>query len=222
MNLVRWVAPALPVVLTATAARLSWSPPPLRSRPPLSTSIRSSSIRQPSTASTTSPAGSPSSRRQHRPARPRRRVFGIVKEGTLTRTMRTARTSSIRQAPGHRGIGPTTRTTAATWAPFPSCCGVDYIHPTGAPLSVDVPLHRAARFRFARRLRTAIPRGCPLMRFAAWSLCDRLRRRSPDARSPGARPRRARAGSQPGGTRRRRMAGPGQGGARRPGRQPSC
>jgi quercetin dioxygenase-like cupin family protein len=66
------------------------------------------------------------------------RVFGVVREGTLTRTMEDCSVvvspvgAAVTEESGHVHIG-------RNLGPEPLKLWVDYIEPAGAPLAVDVP-----------------------------------------------------------------------------------
>ena len=68
------------------------------------------------------------------------RVFGVVKEGTLTRTMGDC---SVVVSPAGSAVteerGPNHVHIGRNLGPEPLKLWVDYIEPAGAPLSVDVP-----------------------------------------------------------------------------------
>jgi quercetin dioxygenase-like cupin family protein len=68
------------------------------------------------------------------------RVFGVVKEGTLTRTMADC---SVVVSPAGSAVteesGPNHVHIGRNLGPEPLKLWVDYIEPAGAPLSVDVP-----------------------------------------------------------------------------------
>jgi quercetin dioxygenase-like cupin family protein len=68
------------------------------------------------------------------------RVFGVVREGTLTRTM--ADCKDVVDPTGAavtEGIGPAHAHNGRNLGPVPVVLWVNYIQPAGAPLSVDVP-----------------------------------------------------------------------------------
>ena len=68
------------------------------------------------------------------------RVFGVVREGTLTRTM--ADCSVVASPAGSavtEGRGPTEVHIGRNLEHVPLVLWVDYIQPAGTPLSVDVP-----------------------------------------------------------------------------------
>ena len=102
--------------------------------------MRSSSRRPRSTGSTTSPARSPSNPAAARWHYHDGRVFGVVREGTLTRTMKDCSVvvspegSAVTEDSGadHTHIG-------RNLGPGPLVLWVDYIEPAGTPLAVDMP-----------------------------------------------------------------------------------
>jgi quercetin dioxygenase-like cupin family protein len=68
------------------------------------------------------------------------RVFGVVREGTLTRTMSDC--SNVDTPAGGTVIedsGPTHAHIGRNLGPVPVTMWVDYIQPAGAPLTVDAP-----------------------------------------------------------------------------------
>jgi quercetin dioxygenase-like cupin family protein len=68
------------------------------------------------------------------------RVFGVVREGTLTRTMGDCTDVVDPTGAGvTEGIGPGHVHDGRNLGPVPVVLWVDYIQPAGAPLSVDVP-----------------------------------------------------------------------------------
>jgi mannose-6-phosphate isomerase-like protein (cupin superfamily) len=68
------------------------------------------------------------------------RVFGIVKEGTLTRTMPDCKdVVDPPGAPVTEASGPDHAHNGRNLGPVPVVLWVDYIQPAGTPLSVDVP-----------------------------------------------------------------------------------
>ena len=139
MKLVRWFAPALPVVLTASAAALI-APTAAVATPAVN--VDSVVINQATVDGidyitrriTIAPGGSTGWHYHDG------RVFGIVKEGTLTRTMADCKdVIDPTGAPVTEGIGPDHAHNGRNLGPVPVVLWVDYIHPAGAPLSVDVP-----------------------------------------------------------------------------------
>ena len=68
------------------------------------------------------------------------RVFGVVREGTLTRTMGDC--TDVVDAAGAavtEGSGPAHVHNGRNLGPVPVVLWVDYIQPAGSPLAVDVP-----------------------------------------------------------------------------------
>lgn len=68
------------------------------------------------------------------------RVFGVVREGTLSRTM--ADCTDVVSPPGSavtEESGPTHVHNGRNLGPVPAVLWVDYIEPAGSPQSVDVP-----------------------------------------------------------------------------------
>src|SRR3954462_5952101 len=67
------------------------------------------------------------------------RVFGVVREGTLTRTMEDCKdVVDPTGAAVTEGMGPDHAHNGRNLGPVPVVLWVDYINPAGAPLSVDV------------------------------------------------------------------------------------
>lgn len=137
MKLVRWCAPALPVLLTAAAAV---GAPAAVATPPVN--VDSVVINQSTvdgvdyiTRRITIQPGGSTGWHYHDG-----RVFGIVKEGTLTRTMPDCKdVVDPVGAAVTEGSGPDHAHNGRNLGPVPVVLWVDYIQPAGTPLSVDVP-----------------------------------------------------------------------------------
>lgn len=137
MKLVRWCTPALPVVLTAAAAMVA---PAAVATPAVN--VDSVVINQSTvdgvdyiTRRITIQPGGSTGWHYHDG-----RVFGIVKEGTLTRTMADCKdVVDPAGAPVTEGSGPDHAHNGRNLGPLPVVLWVDYIQPAGTPLSVDVP-----------------------------------------------------------------------------------
>lgn len=138
MKLVRWCAPALPVVLTATAAILA----PISAVATPAVNVDSVVISQATVDGvdyitrriTIAPGGSTGWHYHDG------QVFGVVREGTLTRTMTDCKdVVDPTGAPVTEVVGPTHAHNGRNLGPVPVVLWVDYISPAGAPLSVDVP-----------------------------------------------------------------------------------
>ena len=138
MKLVRWFAPALPVVLTATAALIA----PTAAVATPAVNVDSVVINQATVDGidyitrriTIAPGGSTGWHYHDG------RVFGIVKEGTLTRTMADCKdVVDPAGAPVTEDIGPDHAHNGRNLGPVPVVLWVDYIQPAGTPLSVNVP-----------------------------------------------------------------------------------
>jgi quercetin dioxygenase-like cupin family protein len=138
MKLVRWCAPALPVLLTAAAAVVA--PSAAVATPPVN--VDSVVINQSTvdgidyiTKRITIQPGGSTGWHYHDG-----RVFGVVREGTLTRTMADCKdVVDPTGAPVTEGVGPAHAHNGRNLGPVPLVLWVDYIQPAGAPLSVDVP-----------------------------------------------------------------------------------
>ena len=138
MKLVRWFAPALPVVLTAAAAVIA----PTAAVATPAVNVDSVVINQATvdgidyiTRRITIQPGGSTGWHYHDG-----RVFGIVKEGTLTRTMADCKdVVDLTGAPVTEGIGRDHAHNGRNLGPVPVVLWVDYIQPAGTPLSVDVP-----------------------------------------------------------------------------------
>ena len=137
MKLVRWCAPALPVLLTAATAMVA---PAAVATPPVN--VDSVVINQSTvdgvdyiTRRITIQPGGSTGWHYHDG-----RVFGIVKEGTLTRTMPDCKdVVDPPGAPVTEASGPDHAHNGRNLGPVPVVLWVDYIQPAGTPLSVDVP-----------------------------------------------------------------------------------
>jgi len=138
MKLVRWFAPALPVVLTATAALIA----PTAAVATPAVNVDSVVINQATVDGidyitrriTIAPGGSTGWHYHDG------RVFGIVKEGTLTRTMTDCKdVVDPVGAPITEDIGADHVHNGRNLGPVPVVLWVDYIQPAGNPLSVSVP-----------------------------------------------------------------------------------
>jgi quercetin dioxygenase-like cupin family protein len=69
------------------------------------------------------------------------RVFGVVREGTLTRTVEDCQVDGVFPAgsPVTEGSGPDHVHIGRNLEPVPLVLWVDYIQPAGTPFAVDVP-----------------------------------------------------------------------------------
>jgi quercetin dioxygenase-like cupin family protein len=138
MKLVRWYAPALPVVLTAAAAVMV----PTTAVATPGVNVDSVVINQSTvdgidyiTKRITIQPGGSTGWHYHDG-----RVFGVVREGTLTRTMEDCKdVVDPTGAAVTEGMGPDHAHNGRNLGPVPVVLWVDYINPAGAPLSVDVP-----------------------------------------------------------------------------------
>jgi quercetin dioxygenase-like cupin family protein len=138
MKLVRWYAPALPVVLTAAAAVMA----PTTAVATPGVNVDSVVINQSTVEGidyitkriTIQPGGSTGWHYHDG------RVFGVVREGTLTRTLQDCKdVVDPTGAPVTEGSGPDHAHNGRNLGPVPVVLWVDYIQPAGTPLSVDVP-----------------------------------------------------------------------------------
>jgi quercetin dioxygenase-like cupin family protein len=137
MKLVRWSAPALPVLLTAAAAMVA--PAAVATAP---VNVDSVVISQATVDGvdyitrriTIAPGGSTGWHYHDG------QVFGVVREGTLTRTMTDCKDIvDGTGAPIIEEVGPGHPHNGRNLGPVPVVLWVDYIQPAGTPLSVDVP-----------------------------------------------------------------------------------
>jgi mannose-6-phosphate isomerase-like protein (cupin superfamily) len=138
MKLVRWFAPALPVVLTATAALVAPTAAVATPAVNVDSVVLSQStvdgIDYVARRVTIAPGGSTGWHYHDG------RVYGIVKEGTLTRTMTDCRdVVDPTGAPVTEDVGPDHPHNGRNLGPVPMVLWVVYIQPTGTPLSVSVP-----------------------------------------------------------------------------------
>ena len=138
MQLVRWCAPVLPVALTAAAAMLA----PVAAVATPAVNVDSVVINQSTvdgvdyiTRRITIQPGGSTGWHYHDG-----RVFGVVREGTLTRTMTDCKdVVDPTGAPVTEGSGPDHAHNGRNLGTVPVVLWVDYIQPAGTPLSVDVP-----------------------------------------------------------------------------------
>ena len=138
MKRVRWCAPALPVVLAAAAAVVA----PTSAVATPGVNVDSVVINQSTvdgidyiTKRITIQPGGSTGWHYHDG-----RVFGVVREGTLTRTMQDCQDFvDPTGAAVTEGSGPDHAHNGRNLGPVPVVLWVDYIQPAGAPLSVDVP-----------------------------------------------------------------------------------
>jgi mannose-6-phosphate isomerase-like protein (cupin superfamily) len=138
MKLVRWFAPALPVVLAATAALVGPAAAVATPSVDVDSIVLSQStvdgIDYVTRKITIAPGGSTGWHFHGG------RVFAVVKEGTLTRTMTDCRdVVDPTGAPVTEDIGPDHPHNGRNLGPVPVVLWVVYIQPTGTPLSVSVP-----------------------------------------------------------------------------------
>lgn len=138
MKLVRWLAPALPVVLTAAAALIAPTAAVATPAVNVDSVVLSQStvdgIDYVTRRITIAPGGSTGWHYHDG------RVFAVVKEGTLTRTMTDCRdVVDPTGAPVTEDIGPDHPHNGRNLGPGPVVLWVVYIQPTGIPLSVSVP-----------------------------------------------------------------------------------
>jgi mannose-6-phosphate isomerase-like protein (cupin superfamily) len=138
MKLVRWLAPALPAVLTVTAAvaapTAAFATPPINTEAVVISQATVDGIDYITREITIQPGGSTGWHYHDG------RVLGVVREGTLTRTMGDC-TDVVDPAgaPVTEASGPAHVHNGRNLGPVPVVLWVDYIQPAGTPLSVDVP-----------------------------------------------------------------------------------
>jgi quercetin dioxygenase-like cupin family protein len=138
MKLVRWYAPALPVVLTAAAAVMA----PTTAVATPGVNVDSVVINQSTvdgidyiTKRITIQPGGSTGWHYHDG-----RVFGVVREGTLTRTMGDcSEVVSPAGSPVTEDSGPSHVHNGRNLGSVPVVLWVDYIEPAGSPQAVDVP-----------------------------------------------------------------------------------
>ncbi|WP_099038408.1 cupin domain-containing protein [Mycobacterium neglectum] len=138
MKLVRWFAPALPVVLTAAAALIAPTGAVATPAVNVDSDVLSQStvdgIDYVTRRITIAPGGSTGWHYHDG------RVFALVREGTLTRTMADCKdVVDPAGTPITEDIGPGHPHNGRNLGPVPVVLWVVYIQPTGIPLSVSVP-----------------------------------------------------------------------------------
>ena len=138
MKLVRWLAPTLPAVLTATAAiaapTTAVATPPVNTEAVVISAATVEGIDYITRRITIQPGGSTGWHYHDG------RVFGVVREGTLTRTMADCLdVVDPTGAPVTEGIGPNHVHNGRNLGPVPVVLWVVYIKPAGTPFAVDVP-----------------------------------------------------------------------------------
>lgn len=140
MKLVRWCAPVLPVVLTAAAAQAVLVAPTAVATPPVNVDavvINQSTVDGVDyiTKRITIQPGGSTGWHYHEG-----RTFGVVKEGTLTRTMTDCKdVVDPAGAAVTEGSGPDHAHNGRNLGPVPVVLWVDYILPAGTPTSFEVP-----------------------------------------------------------------------------------
>jgi len=138
MKLVRWFAPALPVVLTAATAAVmpavAFATAPVNVDAVVINQSTVDGIDYITKRITIQPGGS-TGWHYHEG-----RTFGIVKEGTLTRTMTDCKdVVDPTGAAVTEGSGSDHAHNGRNLGPVPVVLWVDYILPAGTPTSFDVP-----------------------------------------------------------------------------------
>jgi quercetin dioxygenase-like cupin family protein len=138
MKLVRWLVPSLPVVLmaaaTAATPATAVATAPVNTEAVVISQATVNGIDYITRRITIQPGGSTGWHYHDG------QVFGVVREGTLTRTMGDCKdVVDATGAPVIEGIGPEHLHNGRNLGPVPVVLWVDYVLPAGAPLSVDVP-----------------------------------------------------------------------------------